>query len=284
MLASHFWNLSDMSYASQVSALVSIIERLRGLEFQNRDRELVELAQARPALQGILTQKRQRWQSLWSLWRARVRTGQLSSLMLGCDSSSDAREIATGLANFWSAVAESPSETFLSERLTHPVKREVASFSVKIEWPEPPVFTIAECKEFLASRPCSSPGPDGIRYAHLLQLGDGLGSLATDLLQAWIADGSWNPSLSASWFVALPKPHLDVCPGPGDIRPIALSSCLGKLVIGLLTSWLSTVVPPFLSELQHGFLRGRDTTSALLSVERMALCNSSGGDDRAMFC
>ena len=92
-------------------------------------------------------------------------------LLLPLGPTSERREIADGLASYWSAVEAAPDAELLSQQAVHPLASSVSSFNVVIQWPGAPVFIVEEHTSYLKNYPSSSPGPYGIKYSHLLSLG-----------------------------------------------------------------------------------------------------------------
>ena len=101
----------------------------------------------------------------------------------------------------------------------------------QVAWPSEPLLDPPMVKELLRSAPPSSPGPDGIRYAHLLSLGDDLFELCSSLFKDWVCKGVWLESFNVNWVVPISKVELST-PRASQIRPISLSSTISNAADG----------------------------------------------------
>ena len=271
-----------MTGCALLTRLAELIDKLHGQALLLRDRTRHAEAAQHPSLQPRLAAKRQRWQSLWALWRSCTRVPPPVRFLLPDGESEDPRAIANSLATYWGDVATTPllNDEDCADRDL--LLREVSAHFVPITWPDRPFASSSDFKNRLKHAPSTCPGPDGVRFAHLKGLGEPLCELIAELFNSWMADGTWIPLLSDTHFVALLKPNATECPTPSSIRPIALTNCAGKLLTAHLAGWLASIVPPHIASIQHGFLAGRGTAEALLEIEYHSLTRSPLSDEHML--
>ena len=68
----------------------------------------------------------------------------------------------------------------------------------------------------------------------------------------WVREAVWPADWQDSLLVAIPKESSVT--EPARVRPIALSSCMAKLLTKFLTRWMYSIVAPTLLDCQRGFL------------------------------
>ena len=227
------------------------------------------------AEQRKLTTQKQKWAFLFSLWRSRVVRPQLAALTIEGSVCTNAERMAESLAAHWRCVAK-PDELPLAQE-----EASVLELVPAVVWPPPPQVSPEEMCERLRHAPVTAPGPDGVGYVHLFSLGSALYDLASQLFEGWIESGAWPPSLSYSWLVAIPK-GASFAPSPDEVRPIALTDCLSKLLTSSLARWLYGVLPQHICDRQFGFLPNRGTEGALMMLEHSVL--GGGLDDGDAAC
>ncbi|GBL82162.1 hypothetical protein AVEN_252358-1 [Araneus ventricosus] len=129
-------------------------------------------------------------------------------------------------------------------------------------------FTFEELKIALDKSRPTSPGPDKTHYNMIKNLSEN--SMRTLLLLyniIWLKECfpvAWRESV----VIPIPKPGKDP-QVPNNYRPIALTSCLCKLMERMVNSRLvhSLEESGFLSKFQSGFRHGRGTIDNVLKLE-----------------
>ena len=221
-----------------------------------------------PMLEQRLADRKNAWASLFAHWRAQVVRPRLSCLAVDENLAESPQAIADSLFSFWEPLMTTVHKP---ERL---LLKDILAFAVQPRWAPIPITSREQLLNRLRHAPSTSAGADGLRYSHLLALGSPLLELAEQLFVQWIEEGNWSDVLSHSWLVPIAKVG-DCIPGPEAIRPIALSSCLSKLLAGELARWLYASLPESIHAQQFGFLPGRGTEGALLHLEQGAFCQGA---------
>ena len=124
-------------------------------------------------------------------------------------------------------------------------------------------FTITELNEALAPVKKSAPGNDAISYMILSHLGP---AFRYELLE--LINLSWHmKKLPTQWKLVpiIPVPKRD----PGEFRPIALLSCIDKIMERMVLARLKFQVGPLHPSLV-GCTQGRGTTDAIATLAKLA--------------
>lgn len=136
----------------------------------------------------------------------------------------------------------------------------------------PPLFTLIETRSAVARLRNTSPGEDKlntsvIRYwftRHPLQL--------LSLLNYWLESNSFPTEYRSSILTVIPKDHTK----PFDLsnmRPIALSCCLGKCYETALLTRLIFYTVSSIETFQYAYVPGRSNTSFLIHLDRIRQTN-----------
>ncbi|UYV68950.1 hypothetical protein LAZ67_6001761 [Cordylochernes scorpioides] len=124
-----------------------------------------------------------------------------------------------------------------------------------------------------------SPGPDGIDNTIVKALVRGHGALLTRLYNRCMELGRFPRAWKAARIALLDKSGRTGATAK-DYRPVSLLSCLGKVLDSLLaqrlTRWLES--GGHLSSSQHGFRRGRSTTTCLEEILGKIETGTARGD------
>lgn len=113
-----------------------------------------------------------------------------------------------------------------------------------------------------------APGEDGITAQLIKNSGELLPSCLTTLLNACLLTGFFPTQLKTANTIILKKPGKPDCHNPSAYRPIALLSCLSKLLEGALADGLQMFAElhSLLPECHYGGRAKRSTTDALLNL------------------
>ena len=133
--------------------------------------------------------------------------------------------------------------------------------------PEDFLCTVEEIEHLLESLDVSkSTGPDGISARMLKAVVHSIAPSVTRLVNQSLESGCFPVLWKMSNIVPIPKAGEST--NPCNYRPISLLSILSKLLEKHVASLLADQIQnnSFISDFQWGFLPGRSTTSALLSV------------------
>ena len=129
-------------------------------------------------------------------------------------------------------------------------------------------FTTAEIKTCLSELSLTAAGPDKIHnniLTHLPQESiDHLKDIFNNIWEKQLFPDSWRKAT----IIPIPKPHKDHT-NPTNYRPIALTSCLCKLMEKLVNKRLMWYLETEnkLSKFQSGFRKGRSTIDQLIRLE-----------------
>ena len=136
----------------------------------------------------------------------------------------------------------------------------------------------------------SAPGPDGLPYGAWRALGD----LAVDLLHGAFVDLTLPegpnlmredyPNFNASILIFLPKKPVgkaaDDTPvfEASGVRPLNVTNCDNRLIASAVRLTLESVIGPFITSDQRGFLPGRSMMANLLDVDESILNTATQGE------
>ena len=125
-------------------------------------------------------------------------------------------------------------------------------------------FSLSELRSAIATSRDSSPGIDNINYSMLQHLpNESLLTLLNIINNIWI-DGSIPRNLKQSIIIPLLKPGKDPLE-PNSYRPIALTSCLSKIMERMVNNRLVFYIESnnILPNIQCGFRKNRSTIDHL---------------------
>ena len=189
-------------------------------------------------------------------------------LQLNNESIADPVQVATALGSHFSEISRGIhlSAAFRS----HKVQAECVpvQFALSADEPYNAPFSTHELYDVLQTCKNTSEGLDGIHYRMLKHLS----SEAVSFLLA-LFNSIWNQGVfPPSWKVALIIPFLKPSKSgqsPNDYRPIALTSCLCKVLERLVNYRFMWVLESknLLSPLQYGFRKARSTLDPLVKLE-----------------
>ncbi|GBM83506.1 putative RNA-directed DNA polymerase from transposon X-element [Araneus ventricosus] len=180
----------------------------------------------------------------------------------------DSKEMADVLAEAFASVCEAQNyaEPFLSYK--NRAERIPLRFRTKKNLAYNADFTIGELRRALSTTKQTSPGPDGITYSMISHLSDD--SLANVL---YMFNRIWREHVfPAKWkyatVIPVPKPGKDP-QNPLNYRPIALTSCMCKLLEKIVNARLTYILEKngLISPFQSGFRKGRCTVDNLILLE-----------------
>lgn len=128
-------------------------------------------------------------------------------------------------------------------------------------------FSEAEFRAALSSRKGSAPGPDEIHYEMLENMHNSASAFFLKLFNRIWREGDFPTEWGKAVIIPVPKEGKDSSQ-PGNYRPIALTSCVCKLMERMVTTRLSWTLEwrGQLAPTQSGFRRYRSTTDPLLSL------------------
>ena len=165
---------------------------------QQRDGENEAVA-SNAVARARLSQMRSRDSGLFAAWRAQTHVSKLPALKYREAEVCEPRAMANVLGEHWGAIANEHLD--IDTRLVE----EVLAFTPQVAWLNAPVLDPSSVEAMLRAAPPSAPGPDGLRYVHLLSLGPRLFELGSALHEAWIMHGEWLDCFNESWVVPIPK-------------------------------------------------------------------------------
>lgn len=122
-----------------------------------------------------------------------------------------------------------------------------------------------------------SSGPDEIPAILLKKCADHLVQPLTAIFQLSISQGIFPQAWKDSYIIPIHK-----CASKNDVsnyRPIAKLSCIPKLFESILYDSLFFHCKPLFSSFQHGFLKGRSTTTNLIEFVSTAVCALENGKE-----
>ena len=181
-------------------------------------------------------------------------------------------EVANALAlHFHRVSSESNySAPFLATKEV--AEREVLDFSTAEHFAYNDKFSLIELENNEKKCRNTAPGPDGVHYQMLKNLHPRMkGHLLSIYNKCW-TEGSFPLRWSEAIILAFPKPNKPP-DQPSSYRPIALASCICKLLEKMVNARLQYALETMqaISRHQFGFRRMRGTEDSLACVESMIL-------------
>lgn len=182
----------------------------------------------------------------------------------------DTVDIANTIGRSFSAVSSSATYPDTFQRLKRRAESHPINFSSgrDIELPYNCCFTEDELIRCLQRTGMTAPGPDGITYTMLKHLShDSFKNLLFLYNRIW-QEHAFPSSWQRAIVIPFPKPGKDP-KDPNNYRPIALTSCLCKLLEKLVNSRLVYILETTkaLAPFQSGFRSGRSTIDNILYLE-----------------
>jgi ribonuclease HI len=175
-----------------------------------------------------------------------------------------ANTIASSLSNISSSANYPP--TFIQRKTILEKKR--IKFQTKLNLPYNSDFTILELQKALQNTHKTSAGPDNISYIMIKNL-----TLSSLLNLLFLYNRIWQEhTFPTAWRMAtvipILKPYKDPA-NPLSYRPIALTSCLSKILEKMISTRLTYYLETnnCLSVYQSGFRRGRSTVDNIMQLE-----------------
>ena len=154
-------------------------------------------------------------------------------------------------------------------------------------------------EEAIDNRSSSAPGPDGIPFGALANIGKEFAEVLHKIfMKASVNYKDLPPDFNEALMVFLPKgadprdSATSAAREPGATRPLTLSNTDSKVYSRVLNSKMASYAPLVIHEAQRGFVRGRSITDNIIEIEGIALsqvahCESSvaliGFDIKAAF-
>ena len=112
-----------------------------------------------------------------------------------------------------------------------------------------------------------APGPDGFDAGSLKKTWEWIKDDLLACISKFLSDGSLPGGFNSSFIALVPKcavPQL-----PKDYRPISLINAGMKLITKILALRLKKVLNKLVSEVQSGFMQGRQISDGLLLVSEI---------------
>ncbi|GBN24737.1 putative RNA-directed DNA polymerase from transposon X-element, partial [Araneus ventricosus] len=225
---------------------------------------LIKFKKARAKFRQI---RRQSMNTTWCSYVNSI-TRQVSSKVVWDKVISDAKEIGNVIGQTLSEISSESS--YPNDFIAFKKREEQKSVDFLPSYAEDynSTFSYHELKDALRKSNPTSPGPDQIHNDMLKHLGES--SLLTILL---LFNRIWQERVfPLSWLkaivVPIPKPGKDK-QDPNNYRPIALTSCLSKLLEHMVSARLMHVLErsKWFVPSQSGFRRRRNTIDNLLKLE-----------------
>ena len=181
-------------------------------------------------------------------------------------------EVANALALHFHRVSSESNYPSPFLTIKEVAEREVLDFSTSEHFAYNDRFSLIELEN--AEKKCrnTAPGPDGIHYQMLKHLHPRMkGHLLNIYNQCW-EEGVFPQRWSEATILAFPKPNKPP-DQPSSYRPIALTSCLCKLLEKMINVRLQYALETLQAICGHqfGFRRMRGTEDSLVCVESMIL-------------
>jgi len=165
----------------------------------------------------------------------------------------------------------SSSEHYTSKFQKHKAQaeRKKVDFSSSEEESYNLPFSLSELKTCISDLSCTAPGPDKIHNEILKRLPDETLALLLTFFNHFWTTHTFPDSWRDATVIPIPKPGKDHS-NPSNYRPIALTSCLCKLMEKLVNGRLMFHLEnsKLLTNLQSGFRKNRSTMDHLVRLER----------------
>jgi len=168
------------------------------------------------------------------------------------------------LREHWEPIFAAPAGEFVEPPCLQHIRPETG-------WDDSPV-TEAEVRELLRRLPGSAPGPDGVPYVCYAAFPELVAPMVVDAVHSLFCGVTPPAGFNDSLLVLLPKGSessdaVAVARSPGDVRPLALSNTIQKLLAKLVANRLARHAARHVRPQQRGFVKGRKIEEAVLSVE-----------------
>ena len=180
------------------------------------------------------------------------------------------REVAAVLAENFAAVSEDHNYPVQFRQHKEHIERRNLPFN------EPSAgnevynmrFTIAELQDALKATKESSPGQDQISYSMMKSLHDTMMKLLLDAFNRIYIEQQFPTTWKTTIVTPIAKPNKDPS-NPKNYRPIALSSCMCKLLEKMVNARLMWYLERggYINGKQAGFRKNRSATDALIQFE-----------------
>lgn len=180
----------------------------------------------------------------------------------------DEHTVANILAHHYSSVSSTDSYTPRFQRVKAAAEATHINFDSNENHPYNSPITMHEVTGTMKLCKETAPGEDGIRYRMLSNIHDSALNLLLGIYnKVWtdnVYPSEWRDATVLS-FLKPSKPRTE----PGSYRPIALTSCTGKLLEKVVNIRLVNFLEKnqILSDKQFGFRKMRSTTDALICLE-----------------
>ena len=192
----------------------------------------------------------------------------INHLKVNCNLFTDKKEVAEVLAKNLSKklLTDNYSDEF--QRIKMLKEKRHLDFSSKNEEEYNLPFSAAELKQSLQRANDSATGLDQVHYQLLTHLPNSALSVLLKVYNHVWESGCFPPSWREAVVIPIPKPGKDHS-DPGNFRPIALTSCLCKMMERMINARLmwSLESQGLLSEKQCGFRKNRSTLDHLVHFE-----------------
>lgn len=128
----------------------------------------------------------------------------------------------------------------------------------------PTITTSAVCRKLLGLSAYKASGPDGIPGRLLKKFAPELAEPVTVIFNRSVSPGVFPERWKDSHLTPVPK--VKPVTGDGDLRPIALTPVLSKVLKDFFVEWLIDEVKHHIDPQQFGILKGTSTTHCLLDM------------------
>eukprot|EP00971_Amphidinium_carterae_P351386 6492087-Amphidinium_carterae.1 len=252
------WKLPDPTspnFGSEFFDLLSNLRHEAALE------HLDEIRDCEHVCEEAKGSTKAKWLSILSTWK---RAQVPSQILLMQDESggatTDAGKIVDAVHKYWGGIFG--KEAQIQKRDWGPM----AAYIPEFQWPAPPSYTVEDVMNFMMTSKRTSPGPDGVHYAHLKASAHLVAPVLHEAWTHWVSAATVMDAHVHSEVVLLPK-LLDKPVLPHQIRPIALSNTMAKILELMLLSWMSPVIASNMHYAQRGFIRGRQILDNIVDLE-----------------
>ncbi|GBN05245.1 putative RNA-directed DNA polymerase from transposon BS [Araneus ventricosus] len=220
-----------------------------------------------PTTANLITFNRELWHKIKKSFGKHI-SNPISALCVNGQTISSLKGIANTIAS--TLANTSNSKNYNREFLGHKMKTEKKklNFNSRLDYSYNCNFTFQEFQACLSKVHKSSPGPDNISYIMLLYL-----TIESQTNLLYLFNRIWNEQcFPSSWqeaiIIPIPKPGKDAT-NPSNYRPIALTSCLCKILEKMINRRLIHFLETknLLHSFQSGFRKGRSTLDNILALE-----------------
>ena len=181
---------------------------------------------------------------------------------------SNTEGIENALANSFASNSSYQNCSPSFNRIKQTSEAKVIEFSTNDPLPYNQKFTMLELKTALSSSKNTTPGPDKIHYLMLKHLPETALKLLLSIYNRLWTECYYPHQWNISTIIPIPKPGKDHS-NPTNYRPIALTSCLGKVFEKMINKRLVEYLEnnKLLTPIQCGFRKNKSTIDHLIRLD-----------------